>query len=687
MNTSPQPYPHLLSPLSVGAHTLRNRVVMGSMHTRMEHLDDAVARHVAFYAERARGGVGLIITGGFSPNEAGRIEAGAPILNSREEALHHHKPVVDAVHADGAKIILQLLHSGRYAKHENIVGVSDIRSPINPRTPKPMTGEEIQGTIDDFVACARLAALAGYDGVEVMGSEGYLINQFVVPRTNNRNDEWGGTFEKRTRFPVELVKSLRTALGPEFMIMYRISALDLVEGGSTADEIDELARRVEAAGADVLNTGYGWHEAPVPTIAYPVPRAAFTFASARIRGAVRIPVIASNRINTAEVAEGILAREEADLISMARPLLADPEFVRKAQEGRPEDTNVCIACNQACLDFIFKEKVATCLVNPRACRETEFPIAVRAREPQRIAVVGAGPAGLSFATQAASMGHQVVLFDAESEVGGQLNLARRVPGKQEFDELLRYFKVRLSRSTVEVRLSTRASLEDLIAGGFDRVVLATGIRPRPIHFPGADRANVVGYIDVLLGRVDVGPRVAIIGTGGIGHDVAELLTSSHSGAESPDEFLSFWGVDSTIAQRGGLLPEHKVSAAREVTLLQRSSGRVGSRLGKSTGWIHRSKLKKRGVRFLSGVSYKHIDDTGFHVTVEGEPRILEVDTIVICAGQESEDSLAGLVQSAGVPVDVIGGALLATELDALRAIDDGMRLAHAISKGRVKEAA
>jgi len=687
MNSTHQPYPHLLSGLRVGAHHLRNRVVMGSMHTRMEHLDDSVARHVAFYRERAKGGVGLIITGGFAPNEAGRIEVGAPILDNPDDALHHHKPVVDAVHEEGAKIIVQLLHSGRYAKHDNIVGVSALRSPINPRTPRMMTSAEILQTIEDFVSCAKLAALAGYDGVEVMGSEGYLVNQFTVPRTNTRDDEWGGTLEKRLRFPVELVKAVRAALGPAFLIMYRISALDLVDGGSTADEIDELARRVEQAGADVINTGYGWHEAPVPTIAYPVPRAAFAFACARIRKAVGIPVVASNRISTPEVAEQILAEGAADLISMARPLLSDPAFVQKAAEGRSREINVCIACNQACLDFIFKEKVATCLVNPRACRETEFPVHVVTRRKQRIAVVGAGPAGMSFAHHAAAMGHSVVLFDSEGAIGGQLNLARRVPGKQEFDELLRYFAVRLQLTGVEVRLSTRVDPQTLSAGRFDRVVLATGIKPRAFDVPGSDRPEVVGYIDVLLGRAKVGQRVAIVGTGGIGHDVAELLTADHEGPETGEQFLAFWNVDGSIRERGGLLPAKPAASTRQVVLLQRTSGRVGARLGKSTGWIHRSKLKKRGVQSLSGVSYERIDDKGFHIRVEDEPRMLEVDTIVVCAGQESDATLLAQLQALGLKVDVIGGALFAGELDALRAIDDGMRLAYRISDERAPVAA
>jgi len=588
-------FPQLLSPLRVGRHTLRNRVVMGSMHTRLEQLDQPLERQAAFYAARAAGGVALIVTGGFSPNSEGRLEPGGPVLDAVPQA-DELRGVTEEAHRHGAKILLQILHAGRYAKHDEVVGPSAIRSPINPLIPRALTKGEIERTLDDFVRCAQLAERAGFDGVELMGSEGYLINQFTARHTNTREDEWGGSLENRSRFPVELTRHVREALGPDFLIMYRISAIDLVEGGSTGAEIDLLARAVEAAGADILNTGYGWHEAQTPTIAYQVPRAAWTFAAARLKRAVRIPVIASNRINTPETAEAILARGDADLISMARPLLADAEFVNKATEGRSDEITPCIACNQSCLDHIFTERVATCLVNPRACRETEFSNGPASRG-MRIAVVGSGPAGLSAAVESARRGHVVTLYEAESQLGGQLNLARRIPGKQEFEGLLRHFTRQLQLLSVDVRTRTRPTPDHLRAQAFEHVIVATGIVPRTPQIPGIDHPNVLGYIDVIQGRVEVGRRVAIIGAGGIGHDVAELLRDDGQ-AHTTDKFLSEWGVDESIVQPGGSTAPHPAQPLRELYMLQRRPGRIGAGLGKSTGWILRSRLKRNHVSRL-----------------------------------------------------------------------------------------
>lgn len=670
-----QNYPLLLSPIQVGAHELRNRVIMGSLHTRLENESDAIPRLAAFYSERARGGVALVITGGTSPNFEGRVEEGAQVLDS-EEKLDEHRPIVEAVHAGGAKIILQVLHTGIYAKHPEIVGPSTIRSPINRRQPRAMTSEEVEQTIEDFVRCAELARQAGYDGVELMGSEGYLITQFTAVRTNDRTDQWGGSFENRIRFPVEVMRRTRAKLGPDFLIVYRISAIDLVEGGLTGDEIDQLALAIEAAGADALNTGIGWHESVVPTIATSVPRAAFAFAAARLKKVVSIPVVASNRINMPATAEDILSKGEADLVSMARPFLADPLFVLKAASGRTEDINTCIACNQACLDHIFTDKLATCLVNPKACHETEFD-ETPPQVTRRIAVIGAGPAGMACAVTAAERGHQVVLYDAHDEIGGQLNLARRIPGKeQEFGELLRYFRKQIAKSSVELRLGTTVDVEMLKSEGFERVIVATGIKPRTPELAGADHSKVVGYIEVILGQVPVGERVAVIGTGGIGHDVAELLTASKAGEQSVSEFFAAWGLDPTISSPGGLLEPQAEKAKRQVTMLQRSMTRPSARLGKSTGWIHRAKLMKRSVPLILGCTYHKVDDQGLHYSVDGERRLLPVDTVVLCAGQDSEQELAQALRAREIPVDLIGGARFASELDAMRAIDEGTRLAY-----------
>jgi 2,4-dienoyl-CoA reductase (NADPH2) len=675
--TSPAPapagvFPHLLSPLAVGRHTLRNRVMMGSMHTRLEHMDQSVRREAAFYGARAAGGVALIVTGGFSPNIAGLLEPGAPVLNTREQAMHL-QPITDEVHRHGARILLQILHAGRYAKHDDIVGVSAIRSPINSRVPRVLSATEIESTVDDFVQCALLAREAGFDGVELMGSEGYLLNQFTAVRTNQRTDDWGGALQNRCRFPVEVTRRVRQALGPEFMVMYRISAIDLVEGGTGAADTDYLARAVESAGADILNTGYGWHEAPVPTIAYHVPRGAWVFGARRLMDVVNIPVVASNRINTPELAEQILAAGSADLVSMARPMLSDPEFVRKTSQGRVDEINTCIACNQSCLDNIFTDRVAACLVNPRACREIEFDVAPAAR-PKRIAVVGSGPAGLASAMECARRGHRVTLFEARAELGGQLNLARRIPGKQEFNELLRYFQRQLQLLSVDVRLQSSATADSLRSGGFQAVIVATGIVPRTPALEGVGHARVLSYIDVIDGRAAVGNRVAIIGAGGIAHDVAELLSTRAHDVQTPDDFYREWGVDPTVSH-GGSLPIADPGPGRQIYMLQRTNTRIGERLGKSTGWILRNKLKRHKVQFINGVIYDKFDESGLHIRVDGTSRVLEVDNVVICAGQDSDDRLASRLRAVGIECHVIGGARHAAELDAARAIDEGTRLA------------
>ena len=671
-----QLYPYLLSPLKVGAHTLPNRVIMGSLHTRLENEPDGVHRLAEFYAARARGGVGLIVTGGVSPNFEGRVEQGAWVLDSPEQ-LVDHTPIVQAVHEAGAKIALQILHTGIYAKHDEIIGPSALRSVINPRQPRAFTVEQIEQTIEDFVNCAVLAQQAGYDGVEVMGSEGYLMTQFTASRTNKREDEWGGSLENRIRFPVEVVRRTRERVGPGLLIMYRISAIDLVEGGLSGNEIDRLAQALEQAGADVLNTGIGWHESVVPTIATSVPRAAFAFAAARLKKVVSIPVVASNRINMPSVAEEILERGQADMVSLARAFLADPDFVIKAANGRTDEINACIGCNQACLDYIFTDRIASCLVNPKACHETEFTAAPPLKK-LKVAVVGAGPAGLACAITAAERGHQVQLFEAGNEVGGQLNLARRIPGKeQEFAELVRYFKTRLTTTGVNVHLNQRVEAATLVEQGFERIVIATGIKPRTPSIAGIEHAKVVSYTDVILGRAQVGERVAIIGTGGIGHDVAELLTSAPGEPQTAEEFLKAWGVDPTLRSAGGLQASVMHGAQRKVVMLQRGTKKPGARLGKSTGWIHRTKLTKRGVTAVSGCTYEKIDDQGLHYSVSGERHVLEVDTIVLCAGQDSEQDLADGLAGKVLHLNLIGGARIATELDAMRAIDEGTRLAFA----------
>lgn len=666
------PYPHVLQPLDLGFTTLKNRILMGSMHLGLEEAKHGFERMAAFYAERARGGVSLIVTGGIGPNPEGAVWAQAALMASPEEAAKH-RVITDAVHAEGGKICMQILHTGRYAYNPQPVAPSSIQAPINPFTPRALTGDDIEQQIQDFVRSAALAQEAGYDGVEIMGSEGYLINQFIAARTNHRDDDWGGAYEHRMRFPVEIVRRVREAVGAEFIIIYRLSMLDLVEGGSSYDEIVALGQAVETAGATLINTGIGWHEARVPTIATKVPRAAFTWVTAKVRKALSVPVITSNRINMPDVAEAVLARGDADMVSMARPFLADPEFVNKAAADRADEINTCIGCNQACLDHVFGGKLTSCLVNPRACHETELLI-TPATDIKRIAVVGAGPAGLAFATTAAKRGHQVSLFDAASEVGGQFNIAKRIPGKQEFYETLRYFSRQVELTGVDLTLNTRVTADMLNDGGFDDVVLATGITPRTPDIPGVDHASVLSYLDVMRGA-DVGQTVAVIGAGGIGFDISEVLVHRGPAEKSIPEFMTEWGVDMTMEARGGIenmTPEFE-PAAREVYLLQRTSSKVGAKLGKTTGWIHRADLAKKGVKMISGCEYVRIDDEGLHMKVAGEATTLAVDTVVICAGQEPCRELqAGLN---GVAVHLIGGADVASELDAKRAIDQGTRLA------------
>ncbi len=668
-------YPHLLAPLDLGFTTLPNRVLMGSMHVGLEDRPKNLAKLAEFYAERARGGVGLIVTGGFAVNRTGWLLPLAGKLTTNGE-LARHRGITDAVHGFDGRIALQLLHAGRYAYHPMSASASKSKSPITPFTARAMSAREVRGTVDDFAQSAVLARRAGYDGIEIMGSEGYLINQFLAPRVNERTDEWGGSAENRRRFPVEIVRKVRDAVGPDFIVIYRMSLLDLVEGGQTWDEVVALAKDIEAAGATLINTGIGWHEARVPTIVTSVPRGAFTWATAKLRPEVSVPVIASNRINMPDPAEQILARGDADMVSMARPFLADPDWVRKAADDRGDEINTCIGCNQACLDHTFKHKVASCLVNPRAGHETELKL-VPTRAGKRVAVIGAGPAGLAAATAAAGRGHTVELFEAGAEIGGQFQLARRIPGKEEFAETLRYYTRQLECNGVKVHLGHAVTATELTDGGWDEIVLATGVTPRIVDVPGADRPNVHTYTDVITGEARVGGRVAVIGAGGIGFDVSEYLT--HAGAHGvPQEVAEWrreWGVGDPEQTRGGLVAAQPIPSPRQVYLLQRKTSKAGAGLGKTSGWVHRAALKGRGVETITGVTYELIDDAGVHITVGARGRVLEVDDVVVCAGQESRREVLDELRAAGVRAHVIGGADVAAELDAKRAIDQGTRLA------------
>ena len=667
-------YPYLLSELDLGFTKLKNRVLMGSMHVGLEEAPNGFERMAAFYAERARGGVGLIVTGGIAPNDCARPMPGGAKMTTIVEA-EKHKIVTKAVHDAGGKICMQILHFGRYAYHPELVAPSAIKAPINSFRPRALSIDEVEQTIEDFVRAASLAQVAGYDGVEIMGSEGYLINEFIATHTNQRDDAWGGSYENRIRFPLEIVRRTRAKVGATFILIFRLSMLDLVEGGSTLKEVVKLAQALEAAGVNILNTGIGWHEARIPTIATKVPRAAFAWVTAQLKGKVRIPLIATNRINTPEVAEKILSDGMADMVSMARPFLADPEFVNKAAAGRDDQINTCIGCNQACLDHTFGGKITSCLVNPRACHET-LMIETPAIFKDRLAIVGAGPAGLAFATTAARRGIDVTLFDAGSEIGGQFNIAKQIPGKEEFHETLRYFKKQIELTGVTLKLGQKVSVESLTKAGFNHVVLATGVTPRTPNIEGIEHPKVVSYLDVIRDKCKVGQTVALIGAGGIGFDVAEyLMHEGQSPSLEKDKFFSEWGVDTSYTNAGGLQAENIEKSSRKIYLLQRKVGKVGDGLGKTTGWIHRTSLKKREVEMVNGVTYHRVDDEGLHITVGEKKMTILADTVVLCAGQESQRELQDGLVSAGCSVHLIGGAYKAEELDAKHAIKQGTELA------------
>jgi len=671
MNDMESSYPNLFAPLDLGFTTLKNRILMGSMHTGLEEEKDGFVKMAEYYGQRAAGGVGLIVTGGVAPNRAGWV-APFSLRLSNPAQVANHRLITERVHAEGGRICLQILHAGRYGYHPLCVAPSPLKAPINRFKPWALSATGVLSTIDDFINCACLAGEAGYDGVEIMGSEGYLINEFIAAKTNKREDEWGGSFTGRIRFPLEIVRGVRRKAGERFIIVFRLSMLDLVRDGSTWEEIVLLAKELEKAGVTLINTGIGWHEARVPTIATMVPRAGFAWVTKRLMGEVKVPLIATNRINMPDVAERVLATGCADMVSMARPFLADPEWVRKASEGRESEINTCIGCNQACLDNIFERKPASCLVNPRACRETEMKL-VPAEHARRIAVVGGGPAGMACAATAAARGHQVTLFETSEHLGGQFLLARVIPGKEEFAETLRYFRHQLELRRVEVRLGGRATAADL--EGWDEVVLATGVVPRKIAIPGVDMDHVATYSEVIMGLRPVGDRVAVIGAGGIGFDVASLLLHHGGQTTEIEEFLAEWGVDPEYLQRGGLgLPQFR-APRREVHLLQRKTTKPGLGLGKTTGWIHRMELKKNGVKFWTGVEYLEIEQNGLWVRHDNQEKLLAVDSIVVCAGQESELELARELDAAGRRYHLIGGALIAAELDARRAIAQGVELA------------
>jgi 2,4-dienoyl-CoA reductase (NADPH2) len=666
-------FENLLRPLDLGFTTIKNRTLMGSMHLGLEEEKGGFDKLAAFYAARARGGVGLIVTGGIAPNIAGWV---APFAGRMSNARHakKHRVITEAVHAEGGKICMQILHSGRYGYHPLAVSASDAKSPITPFKPKALSARGIRNTIKDYAECANYAKSAGYDGVEIMGSEGYLINQFFCERTNFRDDEFGGSLENRARLAVEIVEQTRKRVGPEFIIIYRLSMLDLVEGGAPWDEVVYLAKEIEKAGATLINTGIGWHEARVPTIATSVPRAAFTWITQRMKNEVSIPLITTNRINTPEVAESVLAQGHADMVSMARPFLADADFVAKAMRNASDEINTCIACNQACLDHAFEQKRASCLVNPQACYETEL-IFKSVANPKKLAVVGAGPAGLAFATYAAGRGHSVHLYDQASEIGGQFNYAKQIPGKEEFYETLRYYQKQIELTGVKLHLNTKVDTSVLSDEGFDEVIIATGIKPRTPAIKGIEHPSVMSYLDVLRDHKPVGKRVAVIGAGGIGFDVSEYLVEDKHLTTNLDAWLHHWGIDKEYQQPGALQMKEDVTPSREVFLLQRKATKVGKGLGKTTGWIHRASLQNHKVQMLAGVSYEKIDDDGLHILIGNEPKTLKVDNIVICAGQEPFKELADALQSAGFKTHIIGGADVAAELDAKRAIRQGAELA------------
>ena len=669
-------YKHIFEPLDLGFTTLKNRILMGSMHTGLEEEKNGLERIAAYYEERAKGGVGLIVTGGIAPNIQGWTGPFSARMSSKKHARHHQK-ITEAVHKHDAKICMQILHAGRYGYHPFNVAPSAIKSPITPFKPYKLNKSGIRRTIRDFTKCAKLSKLAGYDGVEVMGSEGYLINQFIAERTNKRTDDWGGSYKNRMRLPVAIVKSIREAVGNDFIIIYRLSMLDLVEKGSSWQEIVQLAKEIEQAGATIINTGIGWHEARIPTIATSVPRAAFTWVTKKMKEEVTIPLVTSNRINMPETAEKVLAQGDADMISMARPFLADPEWVNKAYAEKDDEINTCIACNQACLDHVFLQKVASCLVNPRACHETELNY-TPATTNKNIAVIGAGPAGMAAATVAAQRGHNVTLFDSDSEIGGQFNIAKQIPGKEEFYETIRYFNKQIELHNVTVKLNTRVQTKDLEDSDFDEIIVATGIKPRTPKIEGIEHEKVLSYIDVLKHKKPVGKRVAVIGAGGIGFDVSEYLAhEGESSALNIDTWLKEWGIDKSMNARSGIegVKEEIHPSPREIFMFKRSKGKFGGKLGKTTGWIHRSTLKKKKVQFINEVQYTKIDDEGLHYMQNEEQKLLSVDNIIICAGQTPLKELMEPLKAKGMKIHVIGGADIAAELDAKRAIDQGSRLA------------
>ena len=670
------PYPHLLEPLDLGFTTLKNRTLMGSMHLGLEEEKGGFEKLAAFYAARAKGGVGLIVTGGIAPNIAGWVAPFAGRMSSSRHAKKH-KVITDAVHREGGKICMQILHSGRYGYHPFAVSASAVKSPITPFKPKALSARGIRSTISDYAKCALYAKTAGYDGVEIMGSEGYLINQFFCERTNFRDDEFGGSLENRARLAIEVVKATREKVGKDFILIYRLSMLDLVEGGAPWEEIVYLAKEIEKAGATLINTGIGWHEARVPTIVTSVPRAAFTWITKRMKSEVSIPLIATNRINTPEIAESVLAQGHADMVSMARPFLADADFVAKAMRNESDQINTCIACNQACLDHAFEQKRASCLVNPQACYETEL-IFKTVASPKKLAVIGAGPAGLAFATYAAERGHEVHLFEQASEIGGQFNYAKQIPGKEEFYETLRYYQRKIQVTGVKLYLSTKADAETLKKEGFSEVILATGIKPRTPKIEGIEHPSVLSYIDVLRDHKPVGHRVAVIGAGGIGFDVSEYLVETEALTTNLDKWLEHWGIDKEFSTPGGLQAKEEFTPIREVFLLQRKASKVGKGLGKTSGWVHRASLSNHKVQMIAGVSYEKIDDEGLHILIGDKAKTLKVDNIIICAGQEPFKELEDSLVSAGMKVNIIGGADVAAELDAKRAIRQGAELAASI---------
>lgn len=671
-----QAYPRLFSELDLGFTTLKNRAIMGSMHVGLEEEKNGLEKLAAFYAERAKGGIGLIVTGGISPNIAGWVAPFASRMSNKRHAKKH-QVITQAVHREGGKICMQILHAGRYAYHPFAVSASAIKAPISPFKPRALSNRGVKNTIKDYVKCAALARRAGYDGVEVMGSEGYLINQFICKRTNKRDDDWGGSLENRCRFAIEIVRQIRQQLGSDFIIIYRLSMLDFVEDGSSWEEVVYLAKQIERAGATIINTGIGWHEARVPTIATSVPRAAFTWITERMKAELSLPLVATNRINTPEIAESVLEQGHADIVSMARPMLADPHFMNKAKADKAEAINTCIACNQACLDHAFEQKRASCLVNPQACYETELQFNP-CSQVKKIAVVGAGPAGLAFSCYAAQRGHVVDLFERSSEIGGQFNYAKQIPGKEEFHETIRYFKYQLQHTGVNLKLNSTIDIEFLQSQKYDEVVIASGIKPRELKIEGFEHEKVLNYVEVLGEKKPVGKTVAIIGAGGIGFDVAEFLSETENLSTKPEKWMKHWGVDYKYSQRGALTDKQAPHLEREIYLLQRKTSKPGKNLGKTTGWIHRASLQNHKVKMLSGVQYDKIDDEGLHIVIGDKEQVLNVDNVVICAGQESVNTLKQQCDQAGIRTHIIGGADVATEIDAKRAIRQGAELAASI---------